>query len=78
MAYNLNVENIIIHDKTCDMPPSISSTILHVRYIEHANSKSVQSFPIWRYVFAIRSSDIDSTGLWPPGSLHTLGTDGHI
>ena len=26
----------------------------------------------------IRSSDNDSTSLWPPGSLHTLGTDGHI
>ena len=26
----------------------------------------------------IRSSDIDSTGFWSPGSLHTLGTDGHI
>ena len=27
---------------------------------------------------SIRSSDNDSTGLWPPGSLHTLGADGHI
>ena len=26
----------------------------------------------------IRSSDNDSSGLWPPGSLHTLGADGHI
>ena len=26
----------------------------------------------------IRSSDNDRTGLWPPGSLHTLGVDGHI
>ena len=26
----------------------------------------------------IRSSDNDSTGVWPPGSLHTLGADGHI
>ena len=26
----------------------------------------------------IRSSDNDSTGFWPPGSLHTLGADGHI
>ena len=49
MPYNLNMENIIIHDKTRDMLPSISSTILHVRYSEHANSKSVQSSPIWRY-----------------------------
>ena len=33
---------------------SISSTILHVRYSEHANSKSVQSSPIWRYwLFAV-------------------------
>ena len=31
------------------MVPSISSTILHVRYGEHANSKSVPSSPIWRY-----------------------------
>ena len=28
--------------------------------------------------FPIRSSDNDSTGFWPPGSLHTLGADGHI
>ena len=27
--------------------------------------------------FAIRSSDNDSTGFWLPGSLHTLGADGH-
>ena len=26
----------------------------------------------------IRSSDNDSTGFWPPGSLHTLGADGRI
>ena len=26
----------------------------------------------------IRSSDNDSTGFWPPGSLRTLGADGHI
>ena len=43
MPYNLNMENIIIHNKTRDMLPSISSTIIHVRYSEHANSKSVQS-----------------------------------
>ena len=53
MPYNLNMENIIIHDKTCDMLPSISSTILHVRYSEYANSKSVQSSPIWRYIWTI-------------------------
>ena len=28
--------------------------------------------------FQIRSSDNDSTGFWPPGSLHTLGAAGHI
>ena len=49
MPYNLYKENIIIHNKTRDILPSISSTILHVRYSEHANSKSVQSSPIWRY-----------------------------
>ena len=27
---------------------------------------------------AARSSDNDSTGFWPPGSLHTLDADGHI
>ena len=27
---------------------------------------------------SIRSSDNASTGFWPPGSLHTLGADGHI
>ena len=26
----------------------------------------------------IRSNDNDSTGFWPPGSLHTLGADGQI
>ena len=26
----------------------------------------------------IRSNDNDSTGFWPPGSLHTLGADGYI
>ena len=26
----------------------------------------------------ILSSDNDSIGFWPPGSLHTLGADGHI
>ena len=25
-----------------------------------------------------RSSDNDSTGFWPPGSLQTMGADGHI
>ena len=29
-------------------------------------------------VDVIRSSDNDSTGFWPPGSLHTLGADGRI
>ena len=55
MPYNLNMENIIIHTKTCDMLPSISSTILHVRCSEHVNSKSVQSSPIWRYFFSLKS-----------------------
>ena len=27
---------------------------------------------------SIRSVDNNSTGVWPPGSLHTLGADGHI
>ena len=53
MPYNLNMENIIIHTKTCDMLPSISSNILHVNYSEHAISKSVQSSPIWRYIFIL-------------------------
>ena len=44
------MENIIIQNKTRDMLLSISSTILHVRCSEHANSKSVQSSPIWRYL----------------------------
>ena len=30
------------------------------------------------YIKQIRSSDNDSTGFWAPGSLHTLGADGHI
>ena len=49
IPYNLDMENIIIHTKTRDVLPSISSTTLHRRYNEHANSKSVQSSPIWRY-----------------------------
>ena len=39
--------------------------------LEHFNGYNA---PDW----AIRSSDNDSTGFWPPGSLHTLGADGHI
>ena len=39
----------MLHNKTRDLLPSISSTILHVRDSEHANSKSVQSSPIWWY-----------------------------
>ena len=31
-----------------------------------------------RSYWTIRSSDNDSTGFWPRGSLHTLGADGHI
>ena len=31
-----------------------------------------------RHYASIRSSDNDSTGFWPPGSLHTLGADGYI
>ena len=39
--------------------------------------------PIWispKFVpkSPIRSSDNDSSGFWPPGSLHTLGADGQI
>ena len=52
MPGNLNMENIIIHSKTRDMLPFISSTILHVRYSEHANSKSVQKFPHLTIVMA--------------------------
>ena len=37
--------------------------------------KSVSVCNEW---ISIRSSDNDSTGIWPPGSLHTLGADGHI
>ena len=33
--------------------------------------------PYFHYIL-IRFSDNDSTSLWPPGSLHTLGADGHI
>ena len=31
-----------------------------------------------RGIGLIWSSDNDSAGFWPPGSLHTLGADGHI
>ena len=39
-----------------------------------------RTFWCWMSVslLPIRSSDNDSTGFWPPGSLHTLGADGHI
>ena len=63
MPYNLNMENIIIHNKTRDMPPSISSTILHVRYSEHANSKIVQSSPIWRYASVLTGHDLFKASL---------------
>ena len=42
MPYNLNMENIIIYNNTRDMPPSISSTILHVRCREHAENMQTQ------------------------------------
>ena len=32
----------------------------------------------WCVSLTIRSSDNDTTGFWPPGSLHALGADGHI
>ena len=56
MPYNINMEINIIQNKTHDMLPSISSTILHVRCSEYANSESVQSSPIWRY--GILKSDV--------------------
>ena len=70
MPYNLNMEIIIIHNKTRDMLPSISNTILHVRYSEHANSKSVQSSPIWRYckaaftLYATRHDAMRRDAIW--------------
>ena len=64
MPYNLDMENTIIHNKTHDMLPSISSTILHVRYSEHANWKSVQSSPIWRY----QCQHFEAETKWPPFS----------
>ena len=36
------------------------------------------SFICHEFIYTIRSSDNDSTSFWPPGSLHTLGADGHI
>ena len=67
MPYNLNIENIIIHNKTRDMLPFIFSTILHVRCSEHANSKSVQSPPIWRYIFFNKKMHLkmSSANRWP-------------
>ena len=77
MPYNFNMENIIIHNKTRDMLPSISSTILHMRYSEHANSKSVQSSPIWRYwpfVRGIHRSPVNSShkGQWRHRNGHSI------
>ena len=39
---------------------------------------SMHKGPVMWKGYLIRSSDNDSTGLWPPDSLHTLGADGHI
>ena len=44
--------------------------ISHVRIRKHETH--IYEIRQWR------SSDNDSTGFWPPGSLHTLGADGHI
>ena len=81
MPYSLNMENIIIHTETRDMLPSISSTILHVRYSEHANSKSVQNSPIWRYHMMIGMSIPEAphhVNDHMATSQHSINTYGHF
>ena len=43
----------------------------------YPNQSVTMTFDSLRWI-RIRSSDIDSTGFWPQGSLHTLSADGHI
>ena len=38
----------------------------------------ISNYKPWILWDVKRSSDNDSTGFWPPGSLHTLGADGHF
>ena len=41
-------------------------------------SQSSKKWSMCQKTQTIQSSDNDSTGFWPPGSLHTLCADGHI
>ena len=55
-------------------------------FIEHNEATKLNSQNNCRFMVCalgvftviIRSSDNDSTGFWPPGSLHTLSADWHI
>ena len=78
-----NVANIHEHDTR-----SARSNHIYIQFKGTTRGQKVFSYSgayIWNFILshietdcAIRSSDNDSTGLWPPGSLHTLGADGHI
>ena len=37
-----------------------------------------ERYALFNYELHTRSSDNDSSGFWTPGSLQTLGADGHI
>ena len=50
-------------------------TLLHDRFVLYEGQYILRTPKLEQ---PIRSSDKDSTGFWPPGSLPTLGADGHI
>ena len=62
--YQFCFKDINISSKTPSQMSQLVSSLCHI----YASVRWVR----------IRSSDNDSTGFWPPGSLHTLGADRHI
>ena len=45
MPFNFNLENIVLQKKTRDMSPSISTTMLRVKYCKHSNPKASKAPP---------------------------------
>ena len=55
-----------------------ASVILNIIRGVYSFWNSIGLFILHDKQISIRSSDNDNTSFWPPGSLHTLGADGHI
>ena len=57
---------------------NMATSALSVVYTYAPTHTQTATHPGGHCIQVIRSSDNYSTGFWPPGSLHTLGADGHI